>query len=425
MGLAFLIVEYLLALAAVTFVAVPLGIGREAFDTRRLRQMYCGCLQLKAFLLTSTACALVGLIWFLTAWPGWWTAAVTALICVGAELLLFWSGMIRIYLTSTQLGLKWRVAAAFTGMIPVVNLLVLIKMLRLVGREVETETEKAELNQVRAESKVCQTRYPLLMVHGVFFRDFKYLNYWGRIPKELQRNGAVIYYGGQQSAASVADCGQEIAERIRQICQETGAEKVNVIGHSKGGLDSRYALAMCGAAPYIASLTTVNTPHNGCKFAEWLLYHVPEGARKKIAATYDGTVRHLGDHDPDFLAAVADLTDSGCRSLNEEIGASEALCLERYGIYCQSVASKLNRASYGKFPLNMTHRFVKLFDGDNDGLVSVEAMRWGRRCIEIRVDGRRGVSHGDVIDLNRENIPGFDVREFYVELVKDLKERGL
>ena len=29
-----------------------------------------------------------------------------------------------------------------------------------------------------------------------------------------------------------------------------------------------------------------------------------------------------------------------------------------------------------------------------------------------------------MIDLNRENIEGFDVREFYVNLVKDLKEKG-
>jgi len=29
-----------------------------------------------------------------------------------------------------------------------------------------------------------------------------------------------------------------------------------------------------------------------------------------------------------------------------------------------------------------------------------------------------------VIDLNRENIDTFDVREFYVELVSDLKRRG-
>ena len=30
-----------------------------------------------------------------------------------------------------------------------------------------------------------------------------------------------------------------------------------------------------------------------------------------------------------------------------------------------------------------------------------------------------------MIDLNRENIEGFDVREFYVQLVAELKTRGL
>ncbi|NBI84245.1 hypothetical protein D3Z48_19735 [Clostridiaceae bacterium] len=37
---------------------------------------------------------------------------------------------------------------------------------------------------------------------------------------------------------------------------------------------------------------------------------------------------------------------------------------------------------------------------------------------------KRGISHGDVVDLNRENIRGFDVREFYVKLAADLKRRG-
>lgn len=37
---------------------------------------------------------------------------------------------------------------------------------------------------------------------------------------------------------------------------------------------------------------------------------------------------------------------------------------------------------------------------------------------------RRGISHGDMIDLNRENIPGFDVREWYVQLVQRLKRKG-
>ena len=38
--------------------------------------------------------------------------------------------------------------------------------------------------------------------------------------------------------------------------------------------------------------------------------------------------------------------------------------------------------------------------------------------------GRRGISHGDMIDLNRENIKDFDVREFYVNLVEELRLKG-
>lgn len=84
------------------------------------------------------------------------------------------------------------------------------------------------------------------------------------------------------------------------------------------------------------------------------------------------------------------------------------------------------KASRGKFPLNFSYRLVKYFDGENDGLVSAESMKWGESFTMINENYRfrRGVSHGDVIDLNRENISGFDVREFYVGLVKDLKEKG-
>ena len=79
----------------------------------------------------------------------------------------------------------------------------------------------------------------------------------------------------------------------------------------------------------------------------------------------------------------------------------------------------------GRFPLNLSYSFVKYFDGPNDGLVSVDAMKWGDSFRFIEPPGKRGVTHADVIDLNRENIEGFDVREFYVQLVSDLKEKGL
>ena len=311
------------------------------------------------------------------------------------------------YLTSVQLGLKHRVLAALCGWIPILNIWYLRKIIRITADEAEFETEKWELDTARAESEICKTKYPILLVHGVFFRDFRYVNYWGRIPKELQRNGATVYYGQQQSAAAVEDSGRELADRIRQILAETGCEKVNIIAHSKGGLDSRAAIAHAGCAPCVASLTTINTPHRGCIFAEYLLKKIPAAARQKIADTYNAALKRLGDEAPDFLAAVTDLTASACEARN-------AATPDAPGVFYQSVMSYCRKAQHGKFPLNMTYPIVKHFDGLNDGLVAVDSAKWGDQFTLLEPRGHRGISHGDVVDLNRENIPGFDVREFYV-----------
>lgn len=131
------------------------------------------------------------------------------------------------------------------------------------------------MNRERNKEQICKTKYPILLVHGIFFRDFKLLNYWGRIPKELETM-VQFFYGNHQSAASVPACAQELDARIREIVAETGCEKVNVIAHSKGGLDMRYALSELGTDRYVASLTTINTPHRGCEFADYLLNIVPE-----------------------------------------------------------------------------------------------------------------------------------------------------
>ena len=202
---------------------------------------------------------------------------------------------------------------------------------------------------------------------------------------------------------------------------ETGCEKVNIIAHSKGGLDSRYAIANLGIAPYVASLTTVNTPHKGCEFADKLLSAIPEDIQEKVAEGYNKTMRKLGDKNPDFIAAVSDLTASACEKRNEAL--SEHPNLD--GIFVQSIGSRLDKAVSGKFPLNLTYHLVKFFDGPNDGLVSEKSFPFGEHYRLLTANGERGISHGDMIDLNRENIDGFDVREFYVELVSDLKKRGL
>ena len=417
----------LMPLIVVVFIAVyvlltamPL-LGLKNIQSKGIRRCQRGCENLYSFLaatVMSVAVLILMLVHVIDArawtWKNWVLYILTA---VAVLAVTFWVGIIRIYVSSWQLGIKWRVIGILCGWIPVVHLIVLGKLISLASGEAVLENEKLIKDKTRQADRVCATRYPILMVHGVFFRDFRYLNYWGRIPAALEANGATIFYGNHQSAASVADSGREIADRIQQILKETGCGKVNIIAHSKGGLDSRYAISKLGMAPYVASLTTINTPHRGCEFADYLLGKIPEKQQQTVANAYNSALKKLGDTNPDFIAAVTDLTASACENLNRELPDPQ-------GVYIQSTGSCMKKPSGGRFPLNTTNAFVKQFDGENDGLVGYESFKWGSNFIYLKPQGRRGISHGDVIDLNRENIDTFDVREFYVELVSDLKRRG-
>lgn len=347
--------------------------------------------------------------------PKLWIA--NTLIAIILEAVVFWNGMLRIFFSSEQLGVKTRVIAVICGMIPVVNLFVLGKMIKIVSDEIKTENQKIITDEQRHSQQICATKYPILMVHGVFFRDFKYFNYWGRIPKALETNGARVFYGNHQSAASVETSAHEIAERILEIAAETGCDKVNIIAHSKGGLDCRRALNLPGIAEHVATLTTVNTPHRGCEFADYLLTKIPEEEQEIVAKTYNLALKKLGDPNPDFMAAVSNLTASFCKDFNE-------MFHDVPNVLYQSIGSKLNKSAGGRFPLNFTYHLAKYFDGANDGLVGEDSFPWGSSYQMLTVNGNRGISHGDMIDLNRENISEFDVREFYVQLVADLKQRG-
>lgn len=384
----------------------------------RLKIAYDGCELLIIFLCSTAICLIYHIITAFMYIPEQWQLWVlSSLLAIAVEAIVFWNGIIRVYCTSVQLGVEKRAWGIVLGMIPIANLIMLFKIIRTVNDEVKLEAEKVKLNEMRKNNEICNTKYPILLVHGVFFRDSKMLNYWGRVPGELIKNGAKIYYGQHESAASVAESAEQINDRIKYIVEKTGCEKVNIIAHSKGGLDSRYAISVFGASKYVATLTTINTPHRGCLFVDNLLNVAPENMIGKIAHTYNSSAIALGDTQPDFIAAVSDLTDNACKAFNEKV-------IDSPEVYYQSVGSTLGRATGGKFPLNVSYPLVKKYSGANDGLVAEPSFRWGSNYQLLKPQGKRGISHGDMIDLNRENIPSFDVREFYVQLVADLKNKG-
>jgi len=403
------------------FVLLNSLVGIKPAGTKKLRLKLCkhGTLLLTIFV----GSLIPSLIWhivlaFLTIPKTYMDFVWSLVYCIVASAILFWNGIICVYCTSTQMGIKWRIIGVLCGMIPILNLIVLARIINITSDEVDFEIEKEIISTNPALSAICKTKYPLVLVHGVFFRDNKLFNYWGRIPRTLKLHGATIYYGEHQSALTVKESARELASRIKLIVDRSGCEKVNIIAHSKGGLDCRYAISEFGLASYVASLTTVNTPHRGCLFAEQLLHAIPESVKNKVATVYNKTLTALGDETPDFLAAVGDLTAEACQKRNELLTFPE-------GIFAQSIGSVMEQPHKGQFPLNLSYRYVKNYDGENDGLVGESSFAWGEKYTLLRSKGTRGISHGDVIDLNRENIRDFDVRAFYSELVSDLRNRGL
>ena len=121
--------------------------------TKRIQRLAEGCELLRLFCVTATATVLLQLLWlnvlrvdiaadsFLD-WWGYFGGAMGVLLAVILEAIVFWNGMIRVYLTSVQLGIKHRVLAALCGWIPLVNLWYLAKILRICRDEVEFETQK-------------------------------------------------------------------------------------------------------------------------------------------------------------------------------------------------------------------------------------------------------------------------------------------
>lgn len=153
-------------------------IEKSGAPTKRIWYLKSGCELLRLFLITATVTVFVQMVWLwcqismitpensLAAGTAVAGAAFGVLWAVLLEAIVFWNGMIRVYLTSVQLGLKHRVLAALCGWIPILNIWYLRKIIRITADEAEFETEKWELDTARAESEICKTKYPILLSTG-------------------------------------------------------------------------------------------------------------------------------------------------------------------------------------------------------------------------------------------------------------------
>src|SRR4051812_27789243 len=158
----------------------------------------------------------------------------------------------------------------------------------------------------RGARKPAQTRFPVVLAHGFLGFDEigvgarKHLYFRG-VGAHLESMGAQVYSPKVPPASSISVRAQRLADLIRALPDP----RVNIVAHSMGGLDARYAISQLGLGERVASLTTIGTPHLGTPLAN---------AGNALFGAISRMLRRFFD-----VVAFGDLTSEGMAKFNTEV----------------------------------------------------------------------------------------------------------
>lgn len=154
-----------------------------------------------------------------------------------------------------------------------------------------------------------EPRAPIVLVHGLLGFDrikvgpYTLLRYFGGIDDALAAAGHRVAVATLSKTRGVAHRARELR---KFLLERFPNEKVHLIAHSMGGLDSRYMISRLGMEDRVLSLTTVGTPHRGSKYADWGVRRLSRSVKPLF---------HFWGLSTD---AFDDLTTEACARFNEE-----------------------------------------------------------------------------------------------------------
>lgn len=254
-------------------------------------------------------------------------------------------------------------------------------------------------------------RYPIILVHGLMIRHFKRFRAFGRIERELKSERHDVYIATHDGFGSIETNAEQLRDYISGVLLKTGAEKVHLIAHSKGGLDLKYMIKTYGMSEKIASFTTLSTPHKGSAIASHI-WRLPMWIKKILAFFINTFYRILGDKHPNAIKA--------CDQLRTSNDGDEELFDPFDGIYCQSYSATLKRGR-DCFIMALPHKIYKKYENvATDGLVSHDSAKFGNYRGEI-LD--MSISHGQMVDFASRKHQKEKIYEFYKNMCRELEEK--
>ena len=124
---------------------------------------------------------------------------------------------------------------------------------------------------MKAQPIDVQTTIPVILIHG-YASDSSVWAEW----ENLLENDDIPYLavtfdnedGYSDSCGSSLDHANELNQMVEDFKAETDSPKINIVAHSKGGLDARTYLGNNSSNDSVANLVMMGTPNNGSPLAD-------------------------------------------------------------------------------------------------------------------------------------------------------------
>jgi alpha/beta hydrolase family protein len=101
---------------------------------------------------------------------------------------------------------------------------------------------------------------PIVVLHGYAMNRANFLP----LARRLAAAGLGPITGFEYwTLGKTADAARQLALYVEELCAATGAREVDLIGHSMGGVVSRYYVQLGGGDRRVRHLITIGSPHHG------------------------------------------------------------------------------------------------------------------------------------------------------------------
>ncbi|WP_248751024.1 triacylglycerol lipase [Pseudomonas sp. MWU15-20650] len=295
-------------------------------------------------------------------------------------------------------------------------------------------------------SQSLATRYPLVLVPGMLgFVRLGWFPYWYGIIPALRAGGARVFPIQVAPLDSSEARGEQLLVQIEQILRDTGAGKVNLIGHSQGSLTARYAAAR--RPEWVASVTSVAGPNHGSELADHIHTHYPADSLKGrvMSALFHLVAWVMGlletgyrgpRFKPDLHASHHSLTCEGVARFNRQYpqglpqdwGGQGDEVVNGVRYYSWSGTLQRGKTDRGRNLLDGTNRCCRLFarsfvreKGQCDGMVGRYSSHLG-----TVIGDDYALDHFDIVNQSMGLVgKGAEPIRLFVEHARRLKEAGV